>query len=161
MLPRGQTSGCLSLDDPVNGSTIAFKFPLPDRYARGSRRQYALLAVAKPGSSRVMEAASSIWSCFIRLVNCISAETENLLDEGRLPADVKMALDLTNVSSYLTGRTVDPDGFPRQGGIKIRARSLAEITGDEYIFAKIHRAFEDLLSELAERFEGMFVESHN
>ncbi|KAL8808764.1 MAG: hypothetical protein Q9200_004049 [Gallowayella weberi] len=159
VLPRGLTSGCLSLDDPVNGSTVAFKFPLPDRYARGSRRQYALLAVAKPGSSGVMEAASSIWSCFIRLVKCILAETENQSDEGRVPADVKMALDLTNVSSYLTGRAVDPDGFPRHGGIKTKARNLAEITGDEYIFAKIHRTFEDLLSELAERFEGLFVES--
>ncbi|KAL8725350.1 MAG: hypothetical protein Q9166_007410 [cf. Caloplaca sp. 2 TL-2023] len=157
-LPRGLTSGRLSFEDPVNGLTIAWKFQLPDPHARGRQRHYALLAVVKPGSSRAMEASPIIWSCFNKLVNKIMADTERLLKEGHCPAGGKVPLDLSNVSSFLTGRTVDPDGFPCAGGINIVARNLVEIVGDKYIFPYIHAEFARLLQHLAQRFGEVLAE---
>ncbi|KAL8766681.1 MAG: hypothetical protein Q9209_006611 [Squamulea sp. 1 TL-2023] len=157
-LPRGLTSGHLSFEDAVNGLTVAWKFRLRDPHARGRQRHYALLAVMKPGSSRAMEASTIIWSCFSKLANRIIADTESLLNEGQYPAGRKSALDMSNISSFLTGRTVDPDGFPRAGGIHIKARNLVEIVGDEYIFPWIHKEFARLLQALAQRFGEILVE---
>ncbi|KAI4174470.1 MAG: hypothetical protein LQ343_002227 [Gyalolechia ehrenbergii] len=156
-LPRGLTSGRLSFQDSFNGLTIAWKFRLPDPHARGRQRHYALLAVVHPESSRAMEASPLIWSAFERIVYNIMADTENLLKQGQCPPEGK-PLDLLNVSSFLTGRTVDPDGFPRRGGINMRARSLVEIVGDEYFFPRLHLEFTRLLRTLADRFGEILVE---
>ncbi|KAL8760321.1 MAG: hypothetical protein Q9199_000103 [Rusavskia elegans] len=157
-LPRGLTSGRLSFEDPVNGLTIAWKFRLRDPHARGRQRHYALLAVAKPGSSRAMKASPIVWSCFERLVDKIMADSESLLRNSQCPAGRNTALDVSNVSSFLTGRTVDPDGFPRAGGISMKARNLVEIVGDRYIFPWIHKEFARLLQSLAQRFGEILVE---
>ncbi|KAL8644605.1 MAG: hypothetical protein Q9226_007680 [Calogaya cf. arnoldii] len=157
-LPRGIISGRLSFEDPVNGLTIAWKFRLRDPHARGRQRHYALLAVAKPGSSRAMKASPIIWSCFERLVTKIVADSESLLRNGQSSAGGNPTLDMSNVSSFLTGRTVDPDGFPRAGGISMKARNLVEIVGDKYIFPRIHKEFARLLQSLAQRFGETLVE---
>ncbi|KAL8924738.1 MAG: hypothetical protein Q9172_002556 [Xanthocarpia lactea] len=157
-LPRGVTSGRISFEDPIYGLTIAWKFRLRDPHARGHQRHYALLAVVKPGSSRAMEASPVIWSCFNKLVNKIMADSESLLGDGQCAASGYSALDMSNVSSFLTGRTVDPDGYPRAGGINMKARNLVEIVGDRYIFPWIHKEFARLLQSLAQRFGEILVE---
>lgn len=157
-LPRGLTSGRLSFQDFTNGLTIAWKFRLPDPHARGRQRHYALLAVVHPETSRAMEASPLIWSAFERIVHNIMVDTENLLKQGRCPAGEKSSMDLSNVSSFLTGRTVDPDGFPRRNGINMRARSLVEIVGDEYFFPRLHLEFTRLLRSLADRYGEILVE---
>ncbi|KAI4234624.1 MAG: hypothetical protein L6R40_006708 [Gallowayella cf. fulva] len=157
-LPRGLHSGRVYIEDPVNGLITAFLFALSDPHARGGQRHYALLAVAKPGSSRVMEASSSIWPFFENLVNKLKEHTEQQLKRRGCLSGGNLALDVSNVSSFLTGRTVDPDGFPRHGGINIRARSLAEMSGDELIFPWIHQQLELLLAYLATRFGDLLVE---
>ncbi|KAL8891974.1 MAG: hypothetical protein Q9215_001085 [Flavoplaca cf. flavocitrina] len=160
-LPRGLISGALSFEDPANGLTIAWKFRLRDPHARGRQRHYALLAVAKPGSSRAMKASPIIWNCFERLVNKIMADSEVLLGNGPCTSGGNSNLDMSNVSSFLTGRTVDPDGFPRAGGIHMKARNLVEIVGDKYIFPWIHKEFTRLLQSLAQRFGEVLVEPHD
>lgn len=66
------------------------------------------------------------------------------------------------VSSFLTGRTVDPDGYPqRSGGTNVRARGLAEMVGDELIFAHVHGEFTYLLQSLGKQLGGMSVKSPN
>ncbi|KAL9601004.1 MAG: hypothetical protein Q9219_002826 [cf. Caloplaca sp. 3 TL-2023] len=157
-LPRGLTSGRLSFQDSFNGLTIAWKFRLPDPYARGRQRHYALLAVVHPESCRAMEASPIIWNAFERIVRNIMVDTENLLKQHRGPTGGTSSIDLSNVSSYLTGRTVDPDGFSRRNGINIRARSLVEIVGDEYFFPRLHLEFARLLRSLADRFGEVIVE---
>lgn len=44
-LPCGLSCGALSFADPVDGHTIAWKFRVPDPYARGCQRHYALIAL--------------------------------------------------------------------------------------------------------------------
>ena len=105
-----------------------------------------------------MEASPIIWSCFNKLVNKIMADSESLLGDGQCAASGYSALDMSNVSSFLTGRTVDPDGFPRAGGINMKARNLVEIVGDRYIFPWIHKEFARLLQSLAQRFGEILVE---
>lgn len=157
-LPRGLTSGRLSFQDAVNGLTIAWKFRLPDPHARGRHRHYALLAVVHPESNQAMEASPLIWSAFERIVYNIMVDTENLLKQGQNPGGGKPQMDFSNVSSFLTGRTMDPDGFPRRGGITMRARSLVEIVGDEYFFPRLHLEFTKLLRTLADRFGEIQIE---
>lgn len=66
------------------------------------------------------------------------------------------------VSSFLTGRTVDPDGYPRRsGGSNVRARGLAEMVGDELIFAHVHGEFTYLLQNLGKQLGGMSVQPPN
>ncbi|KAL9576180.1 MAG: hypothetical protein Q9212_007318 [Teloschistes hypoglaucus] len=156
---QGQTSGPLSFQDSTNGLTIAYKFTLPDPHARGRRRQYALLAVVGPNSPRGMEAASSIWRVFQSIASYLMAKAEENIKNSQSPAGGTVAFDVSNVSSFLTGRTVDPDGFPRRGGISTRARSLAEIVGNERVFAWLHEQFSLLLLSLAQRFGEVMVEA--
>ena len=61
---------------------------------------------------------------------------------------------------FLTQRAVDPDGFPRRAG-QTSPRSLADIIGDEKIFAILHQFFVALLRCLGERFGGMPLASQN
>lgn len=157
-LPRGLTAGRLSFQDAVNGLTVAWKFRLPDPHARGSHRHYALLAVVNPDAPRAMEASPLIWSAFERIGHNIMAEADNLLKRSHGSAGGKTPLDISNTASFLTRRTVDPDGFPLRGGISTRARSLVEIVGDEYFFPRLHVEFTCLLRSLADRFGEVLIE---
>ena len=60
----------------------------------------------------------------------------------------------TPVSSFLTQRQIDPDGTPRRAG-QTTPRSLADIVGEENIFAILHKYFVALLKCLGERFGGL------
>jgi len=60
----------------------------------------------------------------------------------------------TPVSSFLTQRTNDPDGHPRRAG-QVTPRSLAEIVGDENIFAILHQYFVVVLRCLGDQFGGL------
>lgn len=62
--------------------------------------------------------------------------------------------DYTPVSSFLTARTVDPDGHPRRVG-QSTPRSLAEIVGDENIFTFLHQYFVAILRCLGDQFGGL------
>ena len=59
---------------------------------------------------------------------------------------------ITPVSSFLAGRPVDPDGYPRHA--EVRARGLAELTGREDIFVALHWECVRLLMSLVRGFEG-------
>lgn len=158
-LPPGLTSGRISFQDAVNGLTIAWKFRLPDPHARGRQRHYALLAVANPDAPRAMEASPLVWSAFERIGHNIMTDADNLLKKSQGLASGTSTLDVSNTASFLTGRTMDPDGFPRaRNGISMRARSLVEIVGDEYFFPRLHMEFTCLLRSLADRFGDVFVE---
>ena len=64
----------------------------------------------------------------------------------------------TPVSSFLSGRDVDPDGYPvRKPSFWARERqkSLAELVGNEYLFAELHAEFVALLQVLGRGFGGV------
>ncbi|KAL8729860.1 MAG: hypothetical protein Q9181_004848 [Wetmoreana brouardii] len=156
-LPRG--CGQFSHQDPIHGLIIAERFRLPDPHARGRKRQYALLAVAGPDSPRGMEAATMIWSVFHDIVEKLEAKAEEVLKRGQCPAGANSSVNVSNIPSFLTARTVDPDGYPRRNGINTRARSLTEIVGNELIFSWVHKKFSMLLLAITNRFGEVSVES--
>lgn len=91
----------------------------------------------------------------------IEAAAQRHLEEQRQKAEEEAQLaesrssrNYTPVSSFLTARTVDPDGHPRRGG-HATPRSLAEIVGDENIFAYLHQYFVAILRCLGDRFGGL------
>lgn len=56
--------------------------------------------------------------------------------------------NITPVSSFLSAKKVDPDGYPRVSREVMRAKGLAEIVGKENIFVELHVRFCMLLSTL-------------
>lgn len=56
--------------------------------------------------------------------------------------------NITPVSSFLSAKRVDPDGFPRVSRDVMKAKSLIEIVGQEYFFAHLHRDFAGILHML-------------
>ncbi|KAK2763729.1 hypothetical protein FQN54_009345 [Arachnomyces sp. PD_36] len=161
LLPRGLSSGPLCFGDSEAGYTIAYIFRLPDPKARGKRRSYALVALAGKDSRRAFRATPIIWRAFERIASSILNAAERYQEEERRREDGDSSANssepsshFTPVSSFLTGRTVDPDGHSRRAG-QIRARNLAEIVGNEYIFAELHAQFVVLLQQLGQLFGGL------
>lgn len=161
LLPRGLSSGPLCFGDSEAGYTIAYVFRLPDPKARGKRRSYALVALAGKDSRRAFRACPVIWRVFGRIASGIVnaaeryQEEEKRREDGNSGANNKDASsNYTPVSSFLTGRAVDPDGHSRHAG-QIRARNLAEIVGNEYVFAELHAQFVALLQQLGIMFGGL------
>lgn len=159
LLPRGLSSGPLCFGDPVTGYTIAYVFRLPDPMARGKRRNYALIALAGRDAGRAFRASPTIWRAFARIAGGIVASAEKHQEEEKRREEQAASRaggrDYTPVSSFLTGRAVDPDGMARRRAGQIRARNLAEIVGNEYIFAELHAQFVALLQQLGNMFGGV------
>ena len=150
-LPRGQTAGEIFYGTPPEGWTIAYIFRLSDPYARGGYRKYALIALAS-SETRAYQVMTFIWEHFRRIAENIITRTAEKMKEnegdGDDHEDVKKELRIP-VSSFLTGRTTDPDGYPRQyGAARMRARGLTEMVGDDKFFAELHLEFVRMLREL-------------
>ena len=159
-LPRGMTSGPLSFCDPVAGYTVAYKFRLRDPHARGSHRSYALLALAGHDAGRAYKATPLIWALFERIAADIAdSAANNTAQEDPAAEYTNGQPRITSVSSFLTERSMDPDGYPRRNGAaSVRAKGLAEIVGNEAFFGGLHQEFVKLLQELGKQFGGMRIE---
>lgn len=160
LLPRGLSSGPICFGDSVAGYTIAYIFRLPDPMARGKRRSYALVALAGKDAGRAFRACPVIWRAFGRIASSIVSAAERFQDEEKKREEQSSATaqpgdrQYTPVSSFLTGRARDPAGQSRRLG-QIRARNLAEIVGNEYIFTELHANFVALLQQLGTMFGGV------
>lgn len=159
LLPRGTSDGPLCFGDSNAGYTIAYIFRLTDPKARGKRRAYAFLALAGTDASRAFRACPIIWEAFASMADAIETaaqthqEAQQRKDEQELRAGRK---NYTPPSSFLTQRNVDPDGMVRRVGVT-SPRSLAEIVGDENVFARLHQFFVALLRCLGDKFGGLPV----
>ncbi|KAI9876623.1 MAG: hypothetical protein M1830_006064 [Pleopsidium flavum] len=174
LLPRGLSSGPLSFGDPIAGYTIAYVFRVPDPLARGHRRTHALLALAGKDASRAFRASPCVWRAFERIASAIVASAERvargsavdedartLNNENNTTANAKRhprhQRTFTPVSSFLSGRNMDPDGYPISGASlwgRSPQKSLAELVGNEYLFAELHMEFVALLQALGKGFGG-------
>lgn len=171
LLPRGLSSGPLCFGDSVTGYTIAYIFRLSDPMARGKRRSYALVALAGKDAGRAFRACPLIWRAFGRIATWLVNSAEKNQEEQKQREEMEQTRTgpnsnnsnntnkvggklYTPVSSFLTGRAVDPDGQLRRPG-QIRARNLAQIVGNEYIFAELHAHFVALLQQLGSMFGGV------
>lgn len=59
--------------------------------------------------------------------------------------------NITPISSFLSAKKVDPDGYPRFNKVQ-RSKGLAEIVGDQNFFVNLHAKFCMLLSGLSREF---------
>ncbi|KAH8423346.1 folliculin domain-containing protein [Aspergillus melleus] len=156
LLPRGLSSGPLCFGDSNAGYTVAYIFRLPDPMARGKRRSYALVALAGKDANKAFRACPVIWRAFGRIASGIVNSAEKFQEEEKRREEQNSSSNrngnhpYTPVSSFLTGRTVDPDGMRRPG--QVRARNLSDIVGNQYIFAEIHAHFVALLQQLGSMF---------
>ncbi|KAF3490929.1 uncharacterized protein GIQ15_00446 [Arthroderma uncinatum] len=167
LLPRGLSSGPLSFGDQSAGYTVAYVFRLPDPMARGKRRSYALVALAGKDAGRTFKASPVIWRTFSRIANNIVSAAEKFQESEKIREQSAVhghaaansgnvnggGRNYTPISSFLTGRALDPDGQPRRAG-QVRARNLIEIVGNEYIFAELHAQFVALLQQLSAMFSS-------
>ena len=157
-LPRGQTAGPLCFGDPSTGFTIAYVFRLADTHARGRQRYYALLALAGSDSRRAFEACTIIWSFFEQLARNIIETAEQAALRASLTDDSPPQTGhITPISSFLTGRTVDPDGYPRHGAANVRASGIAELVDNENFFCELHMIFVCMLQDLGKLLGGIRV----
>lgn len=161
LLPRGMSDGPLCFGDSRTGYTIAYVFRLTDPKARGRRRAYAFVALAGTDASRAFRACPMVWEAFTAMAQAIEEGAQRSQDQQKQREEEERELDdksrnYTPISSFLTQRTVDPDGFPRRAG-QVSPRSLAEIVGDENIFALLHQYFVAILRRLGDRFGGIPV----
>ena len=67
---------------------------------------------------------------------------------GRSLDNEKDSRDITPISSFLSGRAVDPDGHPRRGEGQ-KTKGLAELAGREELFVELHAVFVRLLVKLS------------
>ncbi|KAF1828691.1 hypothetical protein BDW02DRAFT_210195 [Decorospora gaudefroyi] len=59
---------------------------------------------------------------------------------------------ITPVSSFLSAKKVDPDGFPRGSRDVMKAKSLVEIVGQDSFFVELHGLFCHLLHSLIKQY---------
>lgn len=60
--------------------------------------------------------------------------------------------NITPVSSFLSAKRLDPDGFPRVSRDVMKAKSLNEIVGQDTFFLELHTLFCSLLHSLIMQF---------
>jgi len=109
-----------------------------------------------------------LWEAFATMAKTIERAAQRYQDEQELERQRQMDEELvkdnragyTNISSFLTQRPVDPDGNPRRVGQTV-PRSLAEIIGDENIFAILHQYFVAVLRCLGDQFGGLPLAEHD
>ncbi|EXJ94787.1 hypothetical protein A1O1_03185 [Capronia coronata CBS 617.96] len=163
LLPRGMSDGPFCFGDSNSGYTIAYVFRLTDPKARGRRRAYAFVALAGKDASRAFQACPMLWEAFANMAKGIEAaaqrhqERQRQKEEEAAEAAESLKTNSTKytpVSSFLTPRTVDPDGHPRRVG-HATPRSLADIVGDENIFTFLHQYFVAILRCLGDQFGGL------
>ena len=143
-LPRGQSSGPLLFGDSKSGFTIAYIFRLADIHARGRQRYYALLALAGTNMQRAFEICTVVWVFFEKIATHIVRAAEDLAAELLPKGEPAGQGQITPVSSFLTGRSADPDGFPRSV-INVQANGIAELVGNDKFFCELHLTFVAIL----------------
>ena len=159
-LPKGQTSGPLFFGNTKIGYTAAYVFRLTDSHARGQQRHYALLAQLGKDTKRALEASTSIWSAFENVAMSIIRMAQEVVSktyakEDKSPSERN---HITPISSFLTQRTMDPDGFPRRGVLSVRANGLVELVDNDNFFCELHVTFVSVLRELGGAFGGLRIQ---
>lgn len=195
VLPLSKPSGPIMFGDSVAGYTIAYVFRLQDPRSRGSKRHYALIAMAGRDCRRATKAMVKITEVFENIANRIIALAERVLEresasspnlsrpttaiprtpplgasassippmfmspqkERYLSSTASSTAssptrNITPVSSFLTAKKVDPDGFPRVSRDLMKAKSLVEIVGQENFFVELHTLFCGLLHSLIKQY---------
>jgi hypothetical protein len=73
---------------------------------------------------------------------------EKTRSKSMVNSPVAPTRNLSDVSSFLSAKKVDPDGYPRVSREVMRAKGLAEIVGKENFFVELHARFCMILAQL-------------
>ena len=66
---------------------------------------------------------------------------------------------ITPISSFLTSRALDPNGYPRHGAANVRPNGISALVGDERFFCELHMMFVGILQDLGRCIGGLTVET--
>ena len=154
-LPWGQSSGPLLFGDSHAGYTIAYVFRLADSHARGRQRYYALLALAGSDTYRAFEACTTVWAFFEKIASNTIQAAREVASRASKSSPPPTLSQLTPVSSFLTGRSTDPDGFPRNV-TNVRANGITELVDNTNFFCELHLAFVRILKDLGKSLSGAY-----
>jgi hypothetical protein len=146
------------------------------------KRTYALIAMAGRDCRRASRAMVKVIEVFEGIANRIISLAEKVLEResvasaqvssrpvtafssaptfgspGTMDSSPKFSSSagdrkITPVSSFLSAKKVDPDGFPRQSHDMLKAKGLTEIVGMENFFPELHAMFCGLLHTLIKEF---------
>lgn len=98
---------------------------------------------AVPSTPPLGSSASSVPPMFM------SPQKERYLSSSTSSSPTR---NITPVSSFLSAKRLDPDGFPRVSRDVMKAKSLIEIVGQENFFVELHTAFCGLLHNLIKHY---------
>ncbi|KAF2707381.1 hypothetical protein K504DRAFT_436907 [Pleomassaria siparia CBS 279.74] len=110
------------------------------------RESASAQAMSRPPMSRPATAFSSVPTLASPTT---SAPSQKLSSSAGASSTTR---NITPVSSFLSAKKVDPDGFPRMSRDIIKAKSLIEIVGMENFFPELHALFCGLLKSLIKEF---------
>ena len=167
MLPRGEKAGPFWFGGD-SGFTIGYKFELSDDFARGTRRSYALLALAGHDQQRALAAATVLWALFEQIALNITRTAQEVSarihpeEDGSPPEEeLEELMRRPGVSSFLTGRGamggLGRMMHDRRSGIDQKPTSIADLVENERFFCELHMVFVSILQELGRTFGGMQV----
>jgi len=154
-LPRGQTSGGLFFGDPKTGYTIVYMFRLADSLARGGHRYYALIALAGFDWNRAFKACTPVWRSFENIATDIVERAEHVAARSTTNDSPPERGHVTPISSFLTFRPMDPDGYPR--GPNFKPIGIAELVDNDQFFCELHIMFVSILRDLGQMLGGLKV----
>ena len=123
--------------ESIANRIIALADRVLERESAASQGQSAISGTPLPGTS-----ASSTSSQFL------SPQRERTSSTTSAPS----FRNITPVSSFLSAKKLDPDGFPRVSRDVMKAKSLIEIVGQENFFVDLHTLFCRLLHSLIKQY---------
>jgi hypothetical protein len=105
----------------------------------------------RPSTSGIVTPLSTSLPSPVRTGSPTSPEQERAKSATTSPI-VSSRSQFSDVSSFLSARKVDPDGYPRVSRDVMRAKGLAEIVGNDNFFVELHARFCVILAALVKEF---------
>ncbi|MCJ1432517.1 hypothetical protein MMC27_001874 [Xylographa pallens] len=112
-------------------------------------------------TQRAFEACTVIWSFFEQIAMNIVEAAEDVAARSIIDDSPPERGHVTPVSSFLTGRTMDPDGYPRRGAANVRANGIAELVDNDRFFCELHMMFVGILQDLGRALGGLKIKAES
>jgi hypothetical protein len=135
--------------ESIAGQIVAAADQVLERESAASAASHS----PRPSSSNFEPFSSSLPSPLTPTVSA-SPDQERARSAATSPV-ASTRSNLSDVSSFLSARKVDPDGYPRVSREIMRAKGLAEIVGNDNFFVELHARFCVILAGLVREFTGV------
>ena len=136
--------------DDHHGHVFSYTFKLKDSHGRGLTRFYSIIVVMKDKLFLL-----NSWPFLVEHIQAIigqlqkKADTVYSSEASKQPPKPHLLSSRTNLHAMRFAR----------GGTDKPARSLAELTNDKLIFAKLHQAFTKVLRQGGSRLKELLLEA--